>query len=272
MRCSIKPSNLAGLLANQLGDIEADIEDRIQEEVDKIELSFSNQCPDPAILAKITDVRNLLLNRVTAFQGRIIPFQRMVTRLDKSLNKAKKLVQILRAIPIPTSVGVPPPYGGLLFAIPIKITNKYSELLKLACELVESIEADITNCKDLLDQSSTVLDPVLEQLKSLDIPIQACSEDGGLDADQLKAVKEAAAGKNEEGTGGESEVSFRSTNGKDYKLSVLVDPNSPSIAPRRFAVAKDSIGVIVLRGPGSFASSTEVLIRELKFRIDNQLP
>ena len=62
MRCSIKPSNLAGLLANQLGDIEADIEDRIQEEVDKIELSFSNQCPDPAILAKITDVRNLLLN------------------------------------------------------------------------------------------------------------------------------------------------------------------------------------------------------------------
>ena len=65
---------------------------------------------------------------------------------------------------------------------------------------------------------------------------------------------------------------FRSTNGKDYKLSVLTDPSSPSIAPKRFAVAKDQIGVIILRGPSSFASSTEVLIQELKFRIDNQLP
>ena len=61
-------------------------------------------------------------------------------------------------------------------------------------------------------------------------------------------------------------------NGVNYKLEILTDPQSPSIAPRRFAAAKDSKGVVVLRGPKSFSSSTKVLLDEIKFRIDNQLP
>ena len=61
-------------------------------------------------------------------------------------------------------------------------------------------------------------------------------------------------------------------NGIVYKLEILTDPQSPSIAPRRFAVAKDAKGVVVLKGPKSFSSSTKVLLDEIKFRIDNQLP
>lgn len=61
-------------------------------------------------------------------------------------------------------------------------------------------------------------------------------------------------------------------NGIVYKLEILIDPDSPDIAPRRFAVAKDSQGVVVLRGPKSFSSSVEILLDEIKFRIDNQLP
>ena len=61
-------------------------------------------------------------------------------------------------------------------------------------------------------------------------------------------------------------------NGIVYKLEILTAPDSPAIAPKRFAVAKDSQGVVVLRGPKSFSSSTQVLLNEIKFRIDNQLP
>ena len=50
------------------------------------------------------------------------------------------------------------------------------------------------------------------------------------------------------------------------------DKDSPSIAPRRFAVAINEEGVEVLTGPKSFASDTDVLIEEIKFRLDNQLP
>lgn len=60
-------------------------------------------------------------------------------------------------------------------------------------------------------------------------------------------------------------------NGIVYRLEILPDPESPSIAPRNFAVAREPGGVIVLRGPKSFSSSVDVLLNEIKFRIDNQL-
>jgi hypothetical protein len=61
-------------------------------------------------------------------------------------------------------------------------------------------------------------------------------------------------------------------NGEVYKLEIQIDENSPSIAPRRYAVALDKEGVAVLSGPKSFSSSVQILLDELKFRIDNQLP
>jgi len=61
-------------------------------------------------------------------------------------------------------------------------------------------------------------------------------------------------------------------NGIVYKLEIIIDPESPQIAPRRFAVAKNKDGIVVLKGQKSFSSSTQILLDEIKFRIDNQLP
>lgn len=55
---------------------------------------------------------------------------------------------------------------------------------------------------------------------------------------------------------------------KGYELIIIQDPTSPKIAPRRYAVAKDRTGVILLKGQPSFSSSVEILLDELKFRID----
>jgi len=61
-------------------------------------------------------------------------------------------------------------------------------------------------------------------------------------------------------------------NGIQYELEIVKDPDSPSIAPRHFAIARDPQNVIVMRGQKSFSSSVDVLLDEIKFRIDNQLP
>lgn len=63
----------------------------------------------------------------------------------------------------------------------------------------------------------------------------------------------------------------RAPDGTIYKLEIKTDPDSPPIAQRRFAVALDDENVVVLRGTKSFSSSTQVLLDEIKFRIDNQL-
>lgn len=63
----------------------------------------------------------------------------------------------------------------------------------------------------------------------------------------------------------------RGPNGILYRLEIINDNESPKVAVKRFAVALDDEGVVVLEGPKSFASDTEILLNEIKFRIDNQL-
>ena len=65
---------------------------------------------------------------------------------------------------------------------------------------------------------------------------------------------------------------YTAANGEVYELKIRLDKDSPKIAPRRFAVAIDKFGVEILKGPKSFSSDTKILIDELKFRLDNQLP
>ena len=63
-----------------------------------------------------------------------------------------------------------------------------------------------------------------------------------------------------------------SNGGNMYTIKILIDKNSPGFAPRRYAVVENENGVVVLRGPASFSSSTKILVDEIKFRINNQLP
>ena len=61
-------------------------------------------------------------------------------------------------------------------------------------------------------------------------------------------------------------------NGEVYTLEIVQDELGSTLAPRNYAIAKDAEGTIVLKGPKSFSSSTDILLKEIKFRIDNQLP
>ena len=57
---------------------------------------------------------------------------------------------------------------------------------------------------------------------------------------------------------------------KGYKLRVQRTPESPTLAPRHYATGEKN-GIVVFKGPNSYSSSKEILLEEIKFRIDNQL-
>lgn len=57
---------------------------------------------------------------------------------------------------------------------------------------------------------------------------------------------------------------------KGYLLKIIRDPESPRLAPKHFAVAIKN-GKQEIKGPSSFSSSKEILLDEIKFRIDQQL-
>lgn len=56
-----------------------------------------------------------------------------------------------------------------------------------------------------------------------------------------------------------------------YKLEILLDESYIQLAPRHYVVARDPSGEIKIQGDKSFSSSVDVLLDEIKFRIDSQL-
>jgi hypothetical protein len=65
---------------------------------------------------------------------------------------------------------------------------------------------------------------------------------------------------------------YKANSGKVYSFRIETDPKGSDVAPRRFAVGLDQQGVAIIKGPPSYASDTQVLIDEVIFRIENQLP
>ena len=102
------------------------------------------------------------------------------------------------------------------------------------------------------------------RLNAIDLAIQECSKQ----SPDLANIVTQAQPKQNTGSEGTPDADYEY---KGYKLEIIQDPNSPQIAPRRYAIAKDRRGIVVLKGQPSFSSSTQVLLDEIKFRIDNQL-
>lgn len=90
--------------------------------------------------------------------------------------------------------------------------------------------------------------------------------------DSIKDLVDTFSVNQDDATGNTSKFFHTGPNGEIYKLEIKIDPDSPSIAPRRFAIAVNREGIAVLKGAKSFSSSIDVLLDEIKFRIDNQLP
>jgi len=114
-----------------------------------------------------------------------------------------------------------------------------------------------------LDQS---VQKLLDSIKGI--------EDSNLDKevkDLIKGLIDQFNDLNDGDTKDSSKFFHTGPDGIVYELKIKKDPSAPPIAPRRFAVAINPENVEMFVGPKSFASDVEVLLNEIKFRIDNQL-
>ena len=99
-------------------------------------------------------------------------------------------------------------------------------------------------------------------------------EDSNINSDTKDLIKGLLDNFTDTGEGGASSNSKFFHTGPDgvvYELRIKNDPLAPPIAPRRYAVAINPDGAEMFVGDKSFASDVEVLLNEIKFRIDNQL-
>lgn len=263
-------SSLVQSIASQIGTIQGDLKQRMTTRALELVEPFSNQCPSPSELQSITEEVDNMRKTTDKLAKRIKRFERFASSIQTAVSSARLAVQVLKSVPIPTST--PPGLG-----IPIGLTNRYSDLLRQASKRLEELEDEqkaiieiVDNAIESLDDASSTFNNVLER-------VNMCVEEyiaaNGETEEITGLIRSIQTPRITQSDVNNAKVNYRAQNGQDYVLEVVTDPNSTNLSiPRRYAQAKNINDIVVLRGPSSFSSSTEVLLEELKFRIDNQLP
>ena len=395
-------SNLVTFVASQMGRIEAAIYRYANDKLNAIINELLRKCPPPETLNRIIKQKQSIETLANSFDQKIQKFNTIPQTLEPAIGAGKVIVEILSHLPLPSTIGIPPPYGGVIVSVPVGVIQAQSNLLVFTRKMVEVLEDDVVSINDVLSSTQGIFDPLIDRLKQLDRLVDHCVNNPDAPDDQRarvidprlldpndlsnrnlfagsfrrklndgeehtttleQDVNEAffGAGNNTgagssggrdrglwgvgidyfvddiityktlkykcntdhtstadgiagppgigqywdrvlsnvdstglsdadstglskedrdrvyEGTGldnntGTSDETYTNARNTQYTIRIENDPNSPSIAPRRRAIALDRRGVAVLKGPYSFSSSEEILKKELKFRIDNQLP
>ena len=222
------------------------------------------KCPPlPVIQRLLTVIRNLnvFLGRARTALEKIENIARIVSGIINIISNTipilKKLITALDLVGIPTLAAIPV-VGGLA-AILANIARKVSQfLIKFEDQIKELAEA-LCATSSVITFANAGLTLAFALLQMVEALLRGC------------LINEAES--NPDTVSQFTPISFDSRQSvpyRGYRLEIRTVTENTTI-PLRYAVALDAVGVVVLEGARSFSSSTQVLLDELKFRIDNQL-
>ena len=122
-----------------------------------------------------------------------------------------------------------------------------------------------------LEELTNVLNKISDKISQSEEAAKSDPATSSIDGDLLKELQKDLSGLTQGLVEKENEIEDDPEYSyKGYTLRIQRTPESSILAPRHFAVAiKD--GKVRIKGPNSFSASKEVLLEEIKFRIDNQL-
>ena len=264
-------SQLPKFVASKIGQLQAAAITYLNSKINEIYQELVTSCPPPEVLQQLAKTVTTLKKVIVKFDKQTASLNNIPKKLDPAIKVGKTIVEILAHMPIPTTIGLPPPYGGVLVSIPAGVIQSQSNLLVFARNMVDTLSNDQAAIKDMLGSTAGIFNPIKIKLTQIEALIQRCSENPNLTPEERKGIIDNTGGGlvRDRNRIGESYIG---ANGNAYVLTVIEDGNTKTVAPKRQAIAKDFRGIVVLKGPLSFAGDTQVLIDELKLRIDNQLP
>jgi hypothetical protein len=153
--------------------------------------------------------------------------------------------------------------------IPITDSEKDSQLNKKGNRLNEF--DNFSNTKKIDPNNSNQANVAVQGLQSSIGKLQKNLTDS-IPLDILKELKEDLAKLTDNLIEKESSSEDEDSNNdyKGYTLKIQRTNESPILAPRHYATGEKN-GIVYFKGPDSYSSSKEILLEEIKFKIDNQL-
>ena len=221
------------------------------------------KCPSQASLRRQISKRNKVVKQLNNLY-------KIVESATKAIGIALGLVKIFQLLlnifgrlPLPSTFGTPPgPSGGVIYSYKvgqlIRFDEKYDKF-KGKLKLFSKVGTVILTALILL---RFYLKSALDLLKIADEKMDQCAEN--LELEEISA--ELLAIQNQEIEDGNPVVT--NVNGFDMGVQPVPKTEVGSLIKRQ-AIAKDSKGVIVLKGEPSFSASDQILIDELAFYITN---
>jgi len=248
----IKGGGIAAIVAILVGNLRAQLVLRIQKEVINILSKFTNQCPSSRDLQRIIKTRNNLLNNINSFQKRLDKLSSISRKILTTVTIVRRIIRIITSIPAPTAV------AGV--GIPILTLTKYSDALIKLNKTLDRLIAEAAAINVLTGSVAAIIQTLQNRLNAIDVQIQACTEN------PTQVLEQVSVAESSSNTVPEDSFFY-----KGYKLEIVQDVVDFKLAPKRRAIAIDRGGTVRLSGPSSFSSSTQILLDELKFRIDQLL-
>jgi len=232
--------------------------------ISKLSQANRKTCPTPEELAEIIKRRNSMVRQLNQMYAVIIA-NTAIAFAFFSLSKALKGVRLsLDSLPIPQAIGGPGPIG-LVFSQPYSFTAKLQdindELEKLEEQFQGMNRSTLVSLVFLIAGTATCI----LLLQGIDKMAQECAQENGATPLAFTAINQELLDLSKEQ---EEDGNPVISNLNGFIMAVVTDDQNPvGSLKRRYAIAKNSRGVVQLKGEPSFSASDQVLIDELVFYI-----
>ena len=231
--------------------------------IDSMQNKFSNGCPLKPELFNLIKSKNQISNILSQIQSQLNILTTTTVTIEKSNNVFNTIIKNIKVIPLPTSI--PPGVG-----IPISTITNLSDILDNISDKLKQGKGILSSIPSISDIINNNINNINNKLNTLDNSILNCLKDEmiGLNNDEKTEFLSNLGISSQQDNNPKPELdSTKLPIFKDYTFIIEYDNTNQFPFPRRRIRAQK--GKFVLLGEFSYSSSTEVLVNEMKFKINN---
>ena len=250
--------------------------------VDPILERLQQACPPKAELEAIIKQKNSITTALTQVQTALTTMVQTGQTVTGIINVTDIAVRVIKNLPLPTAV--PPGVG-----IPINVINRFTDTLIKLSDLIKVSKGVVSSIAPAVQSLNNDIQTILSALTRLDVLLVGCLEAdtvGLTDEEKEDYFTSLGVNLNTLDTTSSPEVNIAGGQAledslapnsndpliyKDFKLIIDNDKENTLSFPRRRIVATRVTDAVQIVGDYSFSSSTQILVDEIKFKIDKYL-
>lgn len=230
--------------------------------IDSLQSQFNNGCPTKDNIFKIIKSKNQISSILSQTQSQLQVLNSTKTTLEISNNTFSTIINTIKSIPAPTAVaGVGVPFASL---------TRLSDTLYNIGDKLKQGRGILKTIPSIVDSINEYIDSINNKLKILDESILKCLEkDIEIlnEVEREKFISDLGINVNTNNDTQNNSNNNKIQPYKGYSFTIDYDASNKFSFPRRRIKAQN--GKITLIGDFSYSISVDILVKEMKFKIDN---